>query len=174
MNRPPRRDSPFVGVASVVAGASLGALATQSYVGAAVGCGVGMLLIAVIVDIRERRIPNAVTYPTVILALLLGAAQGPAELATSVAGLLVAGGILTSLSLISRGGLGMGDVKAGAAVGALAGPSAALQFVVAASVAGAVLAVLWLLAGHRREDALPYAPALAIGGLIVVLTAQAA
>ncbi len=169
-----RWDAPVGGAASVIAGATTGGLVAQSYAGATFGCSVALLAIAVVVDLRERRIPNTVTYPAVMAALLLAALQGPAALGSSLGGLAAAGGILAGLSVLSRGGLGAGDVKAGAAVGALVGPSAALQFVVATSAAGAALAVVWLVAGHRRQDTLPYAPALAAGALIVALTAQVA
>lgn len=152
----------------LLAGVALGAppLACAALVAAAL-----LLAVAVVIDVRERRIPNAWTYPATGGALLLAAVCGPSTFIASLAGLALAGGLLGFLSMVGRGAIGMGDVKLAATVGALVGPAGAATFLVAGSAAGGILAIAWLLAGHARTEAMPYAPALAIGAVAALAVA---
>jgi prepilin signal peptidase PulO-like enzyme (type II secretory pathway) len=72
------------------------------------------------------------------------------------------------------GGLGGGDVKLMAAFGALTGLRGVLPALVLVAVAGASTAILYLLWGHVRRTpapaAVPYAPAIVAGGLLVVVS----
>jgi leader peptidase (prepilin peptidase)/N-methyltransferase len=66
-------------------------------------------------------------------------------------------------------GLGFGDVKLLAMIGAFVGPVGVVQTILAASVAGLALGLGWL-AVHRRFDApFGFGPALALGALLTVL-----
>jgi prepilin peptidase CpaA len=92
------------------------------------GWAAAFVLLAVFHDLRERRIPNAVTFTTLAVALLHGLRTGGAD------GLLDAfvGGLAPLAMFIlpyAAGGLGAGDVKAAMALGALLGPVAAVQLV---------------------------------------------
>ncbi len=127
--------------------------------------------VAVYWDVRERRIPNTWTYTGVAAGLALGALGGWAALLLALAGFALGGGLLLVLAIASRGGLGMGDIKLGGALGALVGPEGALEVVVVSALVGGVLGLAWLLAGQSRKDAVPYAPALALGGWVALLMA---
>src|SRR3954447_22625979 len=71
-------------------------------------------------DLRSGKIPNALTYPACIFGLGLSIAEGGGlGLTNSLAGLAV--GFLPFFVLYLSGGLGGGDVKLMAAVGALMG-----------------------------------------------------
>lgn len=171
MNVPPFTRSPLLllGVAAV---ASLGAVLANAdpLEAAAAAGGTALLVVAVVTDLRERRVPNAWTYPSMVGALLLAAIAGLPVLLAALGGLAVAGGLLWAGALVSGGAIGMGDVKLAAAVGALLGPAGAAAFLLAGGIAGGVLGLGWLLAGHGRREGLPYAPALAVGAVITVLT----
>ncbi len=72
-------------------------------------------------DLRARRIPNAVTGPGILVGLLLNTALlGASGLLHSVTGFAAAAIVL--FLPFALGGIGGGDVKMMAAVGALAGP----------------------------------------------------
>jgi prepilin peptidase CpaA len=103
---------------------------------------VGTVAVAAGVDLRSRRIPNALTLPTLLLALLLRGAMGWEPLA---AGLLGAGlGIAIGMTLFALGTLGAGDGKLLGVVGACLGPYGLLVAVLGAGVAGGLLAVIEL------------------------------
>ena len=105
-------------------------------------------VVAAVVDIRTRRIPNALT------AMLAGAGLGLA--ATGISGVSIPGsmlGLLLGLALMMPGHLlgatGAGDVKLMAALGALVGPTAVLDTFLFTVLAGGVLAVTIALQRRR-------------------------
>jgi prepilin peptidase CpaA len=96
---------------------------------------------AVATDLRSRRIPNTLTL-TAIAAALAGRAvvQGWPGLVIALSGAVIAPLLLFGLH--AGKGLGMGDLKLSAAVGALVGPAVAIVAMLASAVAGGVLAVI--------------------------------
>lgn len=124
------------------------------------------LAVAVVSDLRVRKVPNALTGPAVLMGFALGAfGHGPHGLRLSLEG-----AALTLPLYALRGGLGAGDVKLLAAVGALAGPRFALWTLLGTGLAGGLLGAAYLATRGldlRREGwagrRLPYAPAVALG-----------
>jgi prepilin peptidase CpaA len=95
-------------------------------------------------DLRSRRIPNALTASGMAVGLAAHAASaGLMGFATAGCGLLLAVGLL--LLPFALGGIGGGDVKMMAAVGALVGPTALLASLLAGMLLGGLVAVgvLW-------------------------------
>src|SRR2546421_5139071 len=77
--------------------------------------------LCVIVDVRTRRIPNAISGAAMLLGVTLNTAYlGTAGLLDSLAGLGITVGVL--LWPFAMGGIGGGDVKMMGAIGALLGP----------------------------------------------------
>lgn len=154
---------------------------------------IGMMLvaatIAVVIDARERRIPNALTLPLAAAGLGIGVAGGSVlGLALALAGLLVGTGFF--LLPVAKLGWGMGDLKLAAALGALGGPLFILWTGLYALVAGGVIGLVWLrqrgqlarvVGGIQRDVragnapaarsglAIPYAGAIAAGMLVALL-----
>ncbi len=95
-------------------------------------------------DVRGGRIPNWLTYPGIVAALTVRwAAFGLHGLKGGVIGFLIAGGVFFLLFML--GGMGGGDVKLMAAVGSWAGDVRVLAILIAAAIAGGVLAVLYMV-----------------------------
>ncbi len=118
-----------------------------------------VVLVAVWWDLKERRVPNALTVTGLALALGLRALSGLDPL---LAGLQGAGlGLLLGLPLVVLGGLGGGDAKLMAAVGAFLGPGQLLWALAVTAIVGGVMALV--LAFHRGavREALLDAGALA-------------
>lgn len=80
---------------------------------------VALCLAAVVFDLRTRRIPNYLTLPALGAGLLLSVIGGGYDLAGSVMAVVLLGGCFALFAL--AGGMGWGDVKLMAAVGALLG-----------------------------------------------------
>ena len=126
-------------------------------------------LIAAVADARTGYIPNVVPRATALVALTAAACHG--TVLAACGGALAVGGSLLALHLLTRGrGLGLGDVKLGAAIGAGFGPVGGALALSAAFAAGGVVGA-WLLATRRarRGDALPFGPFLAAGTITALL-----
>ena len=81
---------------------------------------------AAVSDVKERRIPNLLTYPALVAGLLLqGALHGWKGLLLGAGGGLLFGGVFLLFYLVRA--MGAGDVKLAAAIGSIVGPSATLQ-----------------------------------------------
>ena len=98
-----------------------------------------MCLMACAYDLRTRRIPNGLTLGAAALALAFHAIDGGlGGVGTSVAGWLVGGALLVPLFWL--GGMGGGDVKLLAALGAWVGPGEVFWVALCSAIAGGVLA----------------------------------
>ena len=104
---------------------------------------VGAVLVALVgavTDVRSARIPNQLTYSALLAALMLRPALlGLSGFKSGAIGMLVAGGL--SLLLFVVGAMGGGDMKLMAAVGACVGSTHVMTLILAASLAGGVLAI---------------------------------
>ena len=122
-----------------------------------------------LVDLRERRIPNAWTYPAFLGALLAAIIAGPDIALAALGGLALTGGFFVLMFVLGRGRLGFGDVKLGALSGVVLGIAGAPLFLVAGTGAGAIAALLLLLRGAGPRATFAYGPSLAAGAAFAVL-----
>jgi prepilin peptidase CpaA len=90
-------------------------------------------------DLRARRIPNAIPLAAALAALAWHALPGGAGLAAPAGGLAL--GALLLLAPFALGGMGGGDVKLLAALGAWLGPASIFAVFAFGAVAGAALAL---------------------------------
>jgi prepilin peptidase CpaA len=104
-------------------------------------------------DLRTRRIPNLLTAPAFAAGLLLHLAVGGwhALLLSAAAG-LSAGAVF--LLFMIAGGMGAGDVKLMAAIGALAGFGHLFAIFVATALMGGIFALALALAKGRLKSTL--------------------
>jgi prepilin peptidase CpaA len=123
---------------------------------------VATVLIASITDLRRRRIPNWLVGLSFAAALITATAtRGGAGLGQSLQGALLGSSILGVLYLL--GGMGMGDVKLCAAVGAWIGPGQLIMALVMMGLAGGVIALGWATAGGFLRESLEGAGNLVFG-----------
>ena len=154
------------------------------------------LAAATVIDLRSRRIPNALTGAMAGLGLALAVTGvSGVTLPGSIAGLVI--GLAVMMPGYALGATGAGDVKLMGAVGAIVGPPLVLSAFICTSLAGGVLAIIVAVRRKRlgatlmqtgRFVAAPgaaqqeikaataasrfaYGPAIAVGSLIAVLMA---
>lgn len=152
---------------------------------------IAVLVAASLHDIIARTVPNWMAVVVALLGLALRAATS-----TLLGGLLAGALVFVAAAIIwRRGWMGGGDVKLIAAAALVMPPHDVLNYIVAVTLAGGMLAVIYLLARRvvpiasnlpkprgllaramraecwriRRGGPLPYACAIAIGGLFILL-----
>ena len=108
-------------------------------------------LAACVTDVRSRRIPNALTFSAAIAALIYqSASAGWLGAQSSVTGWLV--GTALFLPFFLLGGMGAGDVKLLAALGAWLGPSETVHLGMYTLIAGGALGLVVALMRGLFED----------------------
>lgn len=126
------------------------------------------LVVAGIIDWQTGYIPDFISWGGIIISL--GKAAWEAYLPEAVAAMLCLGGLLALLYLFSKGGLGWGDVKLLAAVGAVLGLYQGVIALMIAVIAGGIWASWLLISGRGTlKTAVPFAPFLALGGYVSYL-----
>jgi prepilin signal peptidase PulO-like enzyme (type II secretory pathway) len=129
------------------------------------------LLVITATDMLRFRVPNAVTYPGTIAALAAAVLMPDGSIGDAALAALLGGGVFFLLALITRGGVGLGDVKLAVLIGAALGLPIAYQALIYGIVAAAVVMGLLLVAGVvGRRQPVPYAPFLALAAIVMLLT----
>ncbi|WP_266169814.1 prepilin peptidase [Dyella subtropica] len=124
------------------------------------------------IDFRTQYLPDQLTFPLLWIGLLLSVL--PMFVLPSSAIIGAAIGYLSLWSvywlfklLTGKEGMGYGDFKLLAALGAWMGPSALLPIVLLSSLVGALLGgALILLRRHQREVPMPFGPFIAVAGWV--------
>ena len=105
-----------------------------------------VLLVATFTDLRSRRIPNWLVFPFMIAGMAVsGWLHGWSGVGHSLAGWALGGLLFGILSLM--GGMGMGDVKLCAAIGAWVGPAQLMLALVLTGITGGVMVLVWAACG---------------------------
>jgi leader peptidase (prepilin peptidase)/N-methyltransferase len=119
------------------------------------------------IDIEHRIVPNRLLLPAAAAALALWALVDPGRLPENLIAAAGAGGFLFVAAIAYPAGMGMGDVKLAAVLGLYLGSAVAPALFVAFAVGALVgVAVIVVKGGAARKQAIPFAPFLALGGIV--------
>jgi leader peptidase (prepilin peptidase)/N-methyltransferase len=111
-----------------------------------------------------------ITLPGIVAGVLANLVTGRVTWLDSLIGIVTGGGVFLVIILASGGGMGGGDMKLGAMLGAFLGWKVALAAIFIAVVVGGALAIVLMATGIRgRKDPIPFGPFLAAGGTIGLL-----
>ena len=148
----------------VTFGASMDALVSS------LGCAV--LVAVTVTDLERRIVPNRIIVPALAVALVVQTARDPSV--EWVVAAVAAGGFFLAMALVYPAGLGMGDVKLAAFLGAWLGRDVVVALFVG-SLLGALPAIVVLLrrGSAGRKVSLPYVPALAAGAVVALFFGDA-
>jgi leader peptidase (prepilin peptidase)/N-methyltransferase len=126
------------------------------------------LIVLFAIDLEFHLLPNAITLPGIVAGFVFSLITEPGWLA-SLFGVLVGGGVLYALAEIyyrvrHEEGLGMGDVKMLAMIGAFIGWKLTLVALMMASLAGSAIGLMLIATGRGgMKHALPFGTFLALG-----------
>jgi prepilin peptidase CpaA len=125
---------------------------------------------AMLVDVRYRQIPNGFSLALLLIGIFSAAlSRGCHGVVDAIIGAVLTFAVFLIPYLL--GGMGGGDVKLMAGFGALIGIQGVLPALLLVAIAGALTSVLFLaylrLRGRTLCAAIPYAPAIVVGSLLV-------
>jgi leader peptidase (prepilin peptidase) / N-methyltransferase len=142
-----------------------------------------LFIIIFVIDLEQGLILNKVVYPGMVVALLL--ALIPQSWLTQtiwltemikpgIASAALGGGIGFALflliAIVSRGGMGWGDVKLAALIGLATGfPLVLLAIIMGAIIGGIVAVVLMIAKKRKRRETIPFGPFLALAAMVTLL-----
>jgi prepilin signal peptidase PulO-like enzyme (type II secretory pathway) len=122
-------------------------------------------------DLLAYRVPNVVTYPLILASLVIGMTIDGSSRPDVLLGGLLFGGLLFVPSILAGGAMGMGDVKLALFVGFALGINFVIPAMLLMALGGGAAAIFLLVTRVRgRRDPIPYAPFIAGGALVVILT----
>ncbi len=149
-----------------------------SWAAGAYGVLYSALLVVAGTDLSHKIIPNAVTFPGIIVGLICAVTVLPLGVVDSVLGVLVGGGILWLLAwaspyLFGKEGMGGGDIKLMAMIGAFLGWKSALMTIMIGSLLGSFVGITLIAAQViKREEYIPFGPFLVCGALATLFFGQ--
>jgi leader peptidase (prepilin peptidase) / N-methyltransferase len=165
----------------IVTGVLAGAVAWRFGLSVAMG-GALLLTFALValtfIDFDAQLLPDSITQPLLWLGLAFNLGGVYTDLASAVIGAIAGYGVLWLVYqgfrlLTGREGMGHGDFKLLAVLGAWLGWQLLPVVVMLSSLVGAVVGLgLMALRGHRREVPIPFGPYLAAAGFIALLWGQ--
>ena len=130
-----------------------------------------MLLAVALIDYDHKIIPNTITLPGIVIGLGLSLWALPIRPLASLLGLLVGGTLFYLIALVSKGGMGGGDIKLIAMIGAFLGWQGALFTVFSGALLGSLVGVTLMLLGKKgRKDKVPFGPFLSCGAIFSMLS----
>jgi len=130
------------------------------------------LIVLFAIDLEHHLLPNAITLPGIAVGFLFSLLTGSPGWRSSLIGIVIGGGVLFLIAegyyrLRHEEGLGMGDVKMLAMIGAFLGWELTLLSLMLASFAGTIIGVALIATGRgTMKYALPFGTFLAIGAAV--------
>jgi len=136
-----------------------------------------LFTIIFVIDLEHGLILNKVVYPGMVVALLLALLPRPwltQWIVTGVANAALGGAvgfvILFLIAIVSRGGMGWGDVKLAALIGLATGFPLVFFSLIMGAILGGIVAVALMIAKKKtRRETIPFGPFLAVAAMITLL-----
>jgi leader peptidase (prepilin peptidase)/N-methyltransferase len=128
-------------------------------------CALAWLAALTIYDVRQRRLPNALTLPGAVIVLIAAALAGRGNAA--LIGAIVLTALYLAVHLVAPAAMGAGDVKLAIGVGALTGAFGVDAWVLAA-VAAPLLTALWGIVALRARGTVPHGPSMCVAAVAAV------
>jgi leader peptidase (prepilin peptidase)/N-methyltransferase len=136
-----------------------------------------LFIVIFVIDLEHSLILNKVVYPTMVVALLLSLYPWPwlsesmgMRVAYAALGGAIGFVVFLVIALVSRGGMGWGDVKLAALIGLATGFPLVFVAIIMAAILGGIVAVVLLVTRRRgRREMIPFGPFLAVAAMATLL-----
>ncbi|HNR14379.1 MAG TPA: prepilin peptidase [Thermodesulfobacteriota bacterium] len=140
---------------------------------------IASLLVVTGIDLKHKIIPDVISLPGIVIGFACSFVLPRITYVDSLLGIALGGGTLLTVSVVyyavtKTEGMGGGDIKLLAMIGAFLGPKAVVAVIFISSCVGSLIGIgIILLKGKDRKYAIPFGPFLALGAVIFVFWGDA-
>ena len=136
-----------------------------------------LFIVVFVIDLEHGLILNKIVYPGMLIAFLLALLPQPwlpdqfsMRIAYSALGGAIGFVVFLLIVVLSRGGMGWGDVKLAALIGLATGFPLVFVAIIMAAILGGIVAVALMIARRRkRREAIPFGPFLSVAAMVTLL-----
>jgi leader peptidase (prepilin peptidase)/N-methyltransferase len=135
---------------------------------------VAALIVITVIDLYHQIIPDVISLPGIGVGLLASLMIPQITFSNSLLGILLGGGSLFLIAtvyqwLFKREGMGGGDVKLLAMIGAFLGWKAVILTILLGSLIGSITGIIVMVSkGKDFKYAIPFGPFLSLGAVIAL------
>jgi leader peptidase (prepilin peptidase)/N-methyltransferase len=135
---------------------------------------IAALIVITFIDIDYQIIPDVISLPGIVIGFLASFLVGYITFKESLIGILLGGGLLLSIAwgyhlLTKKEGMGGGDIKLLAMLGAFLGWKGVIVTILAASAIGTLVGIaVAIRTGGGRKLAIPFGPFISLGAILYV------
>jgi leader peptidase (prepilin peptidase)/N-methyltransferase len=129
-----------------------------------------LFIIIMAIDLEHQLILNKLTYPAMAAALLISVFSSEPGIVDAAIGGGIGLGLFLLIALVSRGGIGLGDVKLAALIGLVTGyPLVFIALVLAIIIVGLVAIMLLIFKKKKGKEGIPFGPYLSLAAIATLL-----
>jgi leader peptidase (prepilin peptidase)/N-methyltransferase len=127
-----------------------------------------LMIVLTMIDFDHQILPDKLTLGGLGVGFIFSFFRSDITVIYSLAGILAAGGLLFLIALLSKGGMGGGDIKMMAMVGSFTGPIVAVSSIFLGAVIALIAHLPGIVSGKTgMKTKLPFGPFLALASLIL-------
>lgn len=133
-----------------------------------------LFLVIFVIDLEHHLILNKIVYPGAVIAVIFSIFLSGIEVVPGIASAAAGGGIglgvFLLIVLLSRGGMGWGDVKMAALIGLVLGYPLVFVALLLAVISGGLVATVLLISKTKgRKQSIAFGPFLSLGTIVTLL-----
>jgi len=127
----------------------------------------GLLISVGLIDLLNGVVPDVIVVPGLVIGLIFSIFGGSGSILQSIYGLGIIGGFFLIVIILSRGGMGWGDLTFGMMIGSFLGLELSLLTLLIAFVSGAIVGLIALAVKKKsRKDPIPFGPFLSFAAFV--------
>ncbi len=132
--------------------------------------GVSVFVILSVSDIYYQRIPNVILFPSIVLLTVVRVFIHPLGLINYLLGAVIGFGVMLAIAVISKGGMGYGDVKLFFFVGMYTGIARTILTLFLASLIGSAIGLTMRGMGKLQpRQPFPFGPSIGLAAIFIYL-----
>ena len=151
-----------------------------------------LFIVLSVIDLDHQLILNVIVYPATLAALVVSIFVAPSRflaaggtgfdlpsflpqpgIVQAAIGAAIGLVVFTLIIVLSRGGMGWGDAKMAALIGAMTGYMVPMAIFLAVVIGGLLAVILLAFKIRKRKEGIPFGPFLAIGAVLTILWGNA-